>query len=346
MKKKMKAAWLTARGRIEIRETPVPEPGPGEVLVRLTHTGVCGSDVHYFREGRIGDMLVEYPFIIGHETAGRVETTGPGVTGFQPGDRVAVEPAANCGDCPVCRAGRPNLCPAVRFLGTPPVHGAFREYLAMPAECLYPLPAAVSNEVGALCEPLAVGFYALALARPEPVSAMAVFGCGPIGLSIIMSARAAGAGPIFAVEPLAPRRRLARRSGATAVFDPQRADPAAAILEATGGAGVPLVFEATGQAAALPPAIETAAIAGKVMLVGIPGTDWSFPPSGARRKELILHNVRRSAFVTGQVIELVATGRIKPAPMTTHRFPLEKVAAALELAGDYRDGVVKAMVEI
>ncbi len=347
MTRKMKAAYLTAPGRIDIRETPVPEPGPGEVLVRIKMVGVCGSDVHYFQQGKIGDQVITKPFILGHEAAGIVALSGPGAQKFRSGDRVAVEPAVSCGKCPVCLKGKPNLCRQVRFLGTPPVTGAFREYLVMPEANLLPLPEKVSLAEGVLAEPLAIGLYAVNLLPVNAGDRVAVLGCGPIGLSIIFCARLAGATAVLASEPIPQRIDYALKIGADRVFNPEKTDPVTEILKFTGGEGVTCAFEAAGKQATLAQCVEVASLAGKVAIVGIPQEDtWTFPSHAARRKELFLFNVRRSAFTTEQAIELIAAGKINPRSMITHRFPLEKTGEALETVAGYRDGVIKAVVEL
>ncbi len=343
----MLAAFLTGIEKMEIRDVPVPEPGPGEVLIRVRHVGVCGSDVHYYKRGRIGGQIVEYPFIIGHEAAGTVSKTGKGVAGFSEGDAVAIEPGMPCRACGACLAGKPNLCPDVKFLGTPPVEGAFREFIVMPAGNILPLPAGIDTALGALVEPLGVGLYAVDLARPFPGASVAVFGCGPIGLSIIICSLLAGAGEVVAVEKIPERAALAKKIGAGAVINPDESDPVREILRLTGGAGADFTYEAAGEQETLSWCAESAALLGKVVIAGIPEQDaWVFPSHTSRRKELVLQNVRRSAFTPERVIALLGGGRISAEGIITHRFPLSEVENALRLASEYGDGVVKAMIEL
>lgn len=341
----MQSAFLVGRSKMEIRETTIPAPGPGQALVAIKAVGVCGSDVHYYRDGKIGDQVVQYPFIIGHEAAGTVEETGPGSGRVKPGDQVAIEPATPCRECNPCRRGRPNLCPRVIFLGTPPVDGAFRQYMVMPEENLLRLPGNIEPGQAAFCEPLAVGLYAWEMARPAPGAAVAVFGCGPIGLSILICAAAAGARPLIALDPLGYRRDFALRKGATAALDPGDGNAPALIREATRGEGVEISFEAAGQPGALMDATAATAIGGQVVIAGIPTGDWTIPSHEARRSELTFRNVRRSAFTAEKAIEMVAAGMIDLEGVVSHRFPLDRTAEALELAADYRDGVIKAVIE-
>ncbi len=343
----MKAAFLTAIKKVEIREFPVPEPGEGEALVRVRHVGVCGSDVHYYLNGRIGGQVVEYPFIIGHEAAGVVEKLGKGVKDLKEGAEVAVEPARNCRRCNACLRGKPNLCRKVEFLGTPPVAGAYREYMVMPRENLLPLPEGVGTEEGALAEPLAIGLYAVELAKPPPGCSAAVFGCGPIGISIIISSLLAGAGKVIAVEKIGARLDFASLIGADCLINPDDIDPVTEIMRLTGGEGADILYEAAGESEALINCAESAALSGKVIIAGIPEGDfWEVPAHSSRKKELLFQNVRRAAFTPEKIISLIASGRIEVKKMVTHRFPLERVQDALELAAGYGDGVVKAMIEV
>ena len=343
----MKAAFLIGKEQIEIQDAPQPVPGNDELLVRVKQVGICGSDVHYFKEGKIGEQVVSGPFVIGHEVAGEVVATGSDVTDFSAGQRVAIEPGISCEKCEVCLTGKPNLCTRVRFLGTPPTSGAFREFLAMPSANFILLPDNVSLEEGVLSEPLGIGLYGVNLIRVSPGDSVAIFGCGPIGLAIIFFAKLAGAASIFATDLIPERRAYAKQIGADYVFDPKKEDPVKEIMNLTKGRGVNAAFEAAGQKETLIQAIDSAALAGKVGMVGIPAEDcWQFPSFGARRKELALLNVRRSAFTAEKVIRLMSAGKINARNMVTHHFPLERVAEGLQLVADYRDGVIKAIVNI
>jgi L-iditol 2-dehydrogenase len=342
----MKAAFLTGKQKIDIRDIPAPEPGEGEALVRVKNVGICGSDVHYYLRGRIGGQIIKYPFIIGHEAAGVVEKVGKGVTDLREGTGVALEPGITCGFCSACRKGMPNLCSEVKFLGSPPVEGVFREYAVMPFENLFPL-GGVSTEEGALVEPLGVGFYAVRLAAPLPGDTVAVFGCGPIGISLIIFSRLAGAERVIAVEKIRERAEFAKNIGADYAIIPGEASPVDEIMRLTGGKGADISYEAAGDEDALVQCAESAGLRGKVIIVGIPEEDfWRVPSHNSRRKELVLMNVRRSAFTPEKIIPLLSRGRIEAKKMITHRFGLEEIEKAMNLAAEYSDGVVKAMIEI
>ncbi len=343
----MKAAYLVGKEKVEIREAPVPVPGEDEVLIRVKRVGICGSDAHYYQEGRIGTHLVEGPYIVGHEVSGIVVESGGGVKKFPHGQKVAVDPGIPCGKCEVCLIGKPNICPNTKFLGTPPVPGAFCEYIKMPVTNIIPLPENLSLEEGALMEPLAIGLYAVQLLQVFAGETVAVFGCGPIGLSVLLCAKLSGVQTLIATDLIPERRNYAASAGADYVLNPKEADPVEKVMEITGGRGVKISFETSGSQKALEQAILSTSLAGRVAIVGIPSDDlWIIPAQAARRKELVLVNVRRSAFTAAKVVNLMATGKINAKGMITHHFPLERVADGLEMVAKNRDGVIKAMVDI
>lgn len=340
----MKAAVLTALRRIELQDRPVPEPGPGEVRVRVAAVGVCGSDVHYWAEGRIGSAAVQYPTVLGHEASGVVDAAGPG-TRLAAGTRVAVEPAAACLGCELCRAGRFNVCPEVRFLGTPPVEGIFAEQRVVPEHCCLPLPAGLSLVEAALLEPMGVGLHAVRLARLEIGETVAVLGCGPIGLAVLLAARLAGAGRLYAADLIPGRLELARSLGADEVLDARRGESAERLRRLTGGRGADAVFEAAGDRAAVAQACLAARAGGRAVIVGIPPEDdAALPIHECRRRELAVVFSRRSNWELPGFLRLPAAGRADLAKLATHFFPLSRLAEALELAGRRADGVVRAMV--
>ena len=214
----MRAAVLKGAGKVTLQERPVPGPGPGEVLVQVAAVGTCGSDVHYYEHGRIGDFVVESPLILGHEPSGVVIAAGPGADRHLPGQRVSIEPGVPDFTCEYCRAGRYNLCPRMRFFGTPPIDGAFCEYVVVSEEFAYPVPDSLSDDAAALVEPLSVGVWACRKARVGPGSRVLVAGAGPIGLVCLQAAKAFGA-TYVAVTDVNPRRKNPTR--------PHRESPAA-----------------------------------------------------------------------------------------------------------------------
>jgi L-iditol 2-dehydrogenase len=338
----MKAAALTAIRSIEMVELPVPTPGPGEVLVRLRAVGICGSDVHYFADGRIGDAVVKFPYVLGHEPAGEVVALGAGVSGLQPGDRVALEPALSCGHCEMCLVGRPNCCPSVRFLGSPPVPGVYAEYHVFTAHQCVPIPANVSFEAAATLEPLAVGVHAVNLGKVRPGDRVAIIGCGPIGIVTAMAARQAGATFIAMTDPI-PERRAFAKAYADLVLDPSAGDVVKPIQTAAGQ--IDVAFEAVGVQEAIDDTTMVVKPGGTAVIVGIPAVDRiSLSAHPLRRKELNLIMARRSNFTLEPCLRLMAAGMLDPATIVTHRFPLERLAEGMELVHAYRDGVLKAMI--
>ncbi|WP_327158884.1 alcohol dehydrogenase catalytic domain-containing protein [Streptomyces tubercidicus] len=213
----MRAAVLHGPGQLSLAERPVPEPGPGEVLVRVEAVGTCGSDVHYYRHGRIGDFVVREPLVLGHEAAGTVVACGPGADPRRMGRRVSIEPGTPCGSCGECRPGRYNLCPDMRFLATPPVDGAFCEYLAVHQDFAHEVPDCLTIEDAALLEPLSVAVWACRKARVAPGDRVLITGAGPIGLVTAQTARAFGAREVMVTDVLPHRLAMARAAGAAAL---------------------------------------------------------------------------------------------------------------------------------
>jgi len=335
----MQVARIHGAGDMRLHDEPVPTPRPGELLVKVTAVGVCGSDVHWFREGHIGADRIETPLVLGHECAGVIEG-GP-----RRGQRVAIDPAQACGRCSFCEEGNPNLCSELRFAGHAPQDGALCGYVAWPERCLVPLPDALSDVDGALLEPLGVAMYALELGAVGPGMSVGVFGSGPIGLLVLQVAKAAGATRLFATDKSDVPHRLAaaRALGATAfaVHDCGEADD---ILAATGGRGVDVAFEAAGDPEAVEAAVAAVRPGGRVVLVGIPSEDRiAFTASVARRKDLLIRVVHRMKHTYPRAIRLVESGRVDLRSLATHRFPLADVAGAYAVA-ERREGL-KIIIE-
>lgn len=334
-----------------VEQAPIPQPGPGEVLLKIASVGTCGSDVHYYLEGGIGDAIVKEPITMGHEFSAWIAKLGDGVAKKAPdlevGQLVAVEPAIPCGVCEFCQHGHPNICPDVRFCGTPPIDGVFAEYAVMPAENCFRLPAGFTPDEGALLEPLGIGIHTVDLAHLKPGDTVAVFGAGPIGLLTAAMARVAGASEVLMTEPLPHRREFALEYCADAVFNPEYEDVVAAMMAATNGRGVDVAFEAAGAHETPDQAAQVARPGGKVVVVGIPSDDkMVMTASHIRRKGLTIKLVRRMKHTYPRAIRLVHTGMIDILPLATHHFPLERIQDAFELVAGYRDGVLRAMIEV
>lgn len=331
---------------MEMRDVPAPEiKAPDDVLVKIAAAGVCGSDIHYYKTGRIGSQVVQYPFTVGHECAGIVVKTGAAVKRVAPGALVAVEPAMACGQCDQCRAGRPHTCRRLRFLGCPgQAEGCLSEYLVMPEECCFPAGKGMSAEQAALSEPLTIGFYAARQSLPLKGREIGILGCGPIGLSVMICARTMGAARIFVTDRLNERLKVAGNNGAGWTGNPEEENIVEKIAREN-----PLlldaVFECCGQQSALDQAVELLKPGGKLMLVGIPETDRvTFVIDKIRRKEICVQNVRRQCGCLRPTLALMAGGKLKADFMITHRFGFEQTGEAFDLVAGYADGVVKAMI--
>jgi len=340
----MKALRLCAPYDLKIVDEPIPRIGPRDVLVRVKSVGLCASDLHWYKYGRIGTTVMTTPLILGHEASGIVEAIGSEVTNVKPGNRVAIEPARPCGECDYCRAGEINVCPDVMFFGTPPTDGALREYVPWPSDLVMPIPETLSFEQAAMVEPLAIGLYAVQLARLQGSEQIAILGAGAIGLSALQAAKLAGVGEVYVSEPVPERREAAVRLGATGTSTPDHAEEVIGTLKQY---GPDIVFECAGENDAVGQAVELARPLGKVIVVGIPEEDsYIFPASTSRRKQLTAIFVRRSKHTTTMAIEQVAAGRLDASLYATHRFPLERAREAFELAISKNDGVIRAVIDL
>jgi len=345
VKGQMRAARLHAKRDMRIESVPIPEIGPDEVLVKIKAVGVCGSDVHWFADARIGDSVLGGPNILGHEPAGVVVEAGSEVEHLKPGDRVAIDPQRPCRRCRYCLSGRYNLCENILFCGTWPQNGAFAEYYATPAWLCHPVPDSFSDETAALMEPVAIGLHAVGLSPLSVGDTTVIFGCGNVGLLTMQFARLAGAGRIMAVDKLDYRLDVARQLGADMTVNPEHADPIEAVMEATDGRGVDVSFEAAGHPQTFQWALESAGRGATAMLIGICAEDYvPLEMHTPRRKELTIRMVRRFNLTHPRGIELVTQGRIQTDPIITHRFPLDGIVHAFDIVENYKDNVIRAFI--
>jgi L-iditol 2-dehydrogenase len=327
-------------------ERPRPVPGAQEVLIRIESTGVCGSDVHYYEDGRIGNQVITPPLILGHEYAGVVEEAGSEADAGLLGKRVAVEPGIPCGRCEWCRTGHYNVCREMFFPGGPGCDGAFAEYIAVHHAYCFPVPAGMSAAVAAMIEPLAVALHTVELAEVRPGDSVAIFGLGPIGLLTAQVSKLAGAGRVYGADLHAYRVAAGAAHGVDAGHDASREDARAAIWEATAGRGVDVAIDCTNRSAGMAQAVRVARPAGRCVLTGISGHEEDpLPVSDARRKELTLRWCRRFRFNYPAAIALLADGRVDVASLITHSFPLERCPEALALVSETGDGVLKVSID-
>jgi L-iditol 2-dehydrogenase len=341
----MLVAELIAPREFRLTEQNIQDPGPGEVQVRANAVGICGSDVHSYSEGAVGDTPCEFPMVLGHEPAGTVVQTGPGVTGWEPGDRAALEPALYCYHCEFCRTGHHNVCENIRFLSNPGTPGFFREFVNLPVANLVAIPKELSLELATTVEPLAVAMHSMKFAAIQPGETVAVFGAGPIGLLTLACLKVAGAGRIWAVEPVAHRRELARHMGADEVLDPNQLDAAQQIQADTAGRGVDCAIDCATKEHTTNQAIRAVRNAGRVVITGIHSAPLvPFEVSPMRRKELAIFNVRRSNNETHAALELLVSRAAWFAPLVTHTRRLDQIADAFRLTEHYADGVGKMVI--
>jgi L-iditol 2-dehydrogenase len=341
----MLVAELISNRRFRLTDQPAEAPGPGEIQVRVGAVGVCGSDLHSYAEGAIGDTPCTYPMVLGHEPAGTVVCVGAGVTGWSAGDRAALEPAVYCYHCEYCRSGHHNVCANIRFLSNPGIPGFFREFVNLPAANLLPIPAHVSLDLATMVEPLAIALHSLKLGRIEVGETVAVFGAGPIGLVTIAGLKLSGASRILAVEPVAHRRDMARHAGAHEAIDPAAGDAVRELMSLTRGRGVDCAIDCAAKEDTINQAIRAARNGGRVVLTGIHSAAFvPFDVSHMRRKELAIYNVRRSNHDSETARDLIAERAEWFAPLVTHRRPLEEIAEAFAIVERYADGVGKMIV--
>ncbi len=339
-------------GPHDLRVDQVPTPGPpgaGEALIRVTATGICGSDLHTYKDARIGEVLVQQPLILGHEFGGVVEAVGLDAYDghaelLQPGNRVAVDPAQPCHRCPMCEQGHPNLCRRLHFCGNYPDGGSLCQWITMPAHSCFPVPESFSDGDVALLEPLGVALHTIDLARIRVGDRVAVLGAGCIGLCILQLAMLAGADTVFVTDPLPWRLALAAQYGGVAI-DVNETDSVQAIWDATGH-GVDVAIEAAWADQSAQQAVEMARLGGRLVITGISEADeLCFKHSTVRRKGLTIRLARRMKHVYPRAIRLVQSGRVNLSGMVSHRFALSQTPEAFALNTTYGDQVVKIIID-
>jgi L-iditol 2-dehydrogenase len=324
-------------------------PAPGQALLRVTSVGICGSDLHSYWDGRIGDSVVSAPLILGHEFGAVVESVGPQALDghfapLRPGTRVAVDPAQPCGRCEMCEHGHPNLCHRLHFCGSFPDDGSLCESMLMPAHTCFPIPDAMDDDGAALLEPLGIAIHAVDLARLQVANSVVILGAGCIGLYLLQLARLSGADPVFVVDQFAWRLKVAERYGGIPI-NFREGDPVQLVQTATHRRGVDVAIEAAWADHSVQQAMEMVRIGGRVVLVGIPGSDRvEIKHSTMRRKGLTIRAVRRMKHTYPRAIHLAASGMVDLHGVISHRFPLARTPEAFALNAAYDDEVVKVMI--
>lgn len=347
MKGKMKVAVMLGIGKMGFEERDIPEVKDNEVLVRLEYVGICGSDLHYYETGAIGDYVVNPPFVLGHEPGGVVVETGKNVKHLKVGDRVALEPGKTCGHCEFCKTGRYNLCPDVVFFATPPVDGVFQEYVAHEADLCFKLPDHVSTMEGVLIEPLAVGFHAAMQGEAKAGQTAVVMGAGCIGLVTMMALKAMGVSRVYVVDIMQKRLDKAMELGADGVINGSEVDAVETVMKLTEGKGCDLAVETAGTQITTVQAIHMTKKGSAIVLVGYSKSgEMTLPMSLVLDKELTFKTVFRYRHIYPMAIEAVASGKVNLKGIVTDIFSLDDVQKAMDYSVSNKSDVVKAVIKI
>ncbi|GAA2518750.1 NAD(P)-dependent alcohol dehydrogenase [Kocuria salsicia] len=345
MSQTMKAVVLQEQGRITIDEIERPgAPGPGEVKIGMRTVGICGSDVHYYTHGAIGDFVVRAPMVLGHEGSGTVLEVGQGVTHLQPGDRVCMEPGIPNPRSRASREGMYNVDPDVRFWATPPVDGCLAEEVLHPAEYTYKLPDALTYAEGALIEPFAVGMQAATKAKLKPGDIAAVVGCGTIGILTAIAALNGGASRVYISDVAAEKLALVADLDGIVTVDASQEDLGERIRQDTDGWGPQAVFEASGAAGAYKTLWDLPAPGGVLVLVGMPTQEVPLDVVKIQSKELRVESIFRYANVYQKAIDLAAGPGVDLSRLVTGTFPVDESVAVFDRGAEGRPTDTKLQI--
>jgi L-iditol 2-dehydrogenase len=343
----MKAMMLTGIREMEMKEVPDPVIlNPGDVKIRILVLGICGSDIHYYTKGQIGSQKVNYPFTVGHECAGLVVEAGPVVTRVRKGDIIAVEPAMWCGKCDQCLTGRPHTCRNLKFLGCPgQAEGSLSEYIVMPEESCFPLTGDLIPDHGAISEPLAIGIYSVKKAGEIKDAKIGILGFGPIGMSVMLAAKALEAGQIYITDKVDERLAIALKEEASWTGNPLKVNIVEKINQKE-PLGLDIVFECCGQQEAVNQAVDILKPGGRLIVIGIPEFErWTLSADDTRRREISVQFIRRQVDCVETALEMMNSGTIDVRNMVTHRYSFKNTREAFDLIAGYHDGVMKAMID-
>lgn len=343
----MKTAVMTDIKKVRIEEREKPVPKEGEVLVKVEYVGICGSDLHYYESGRIGNFIVEPPFVLGHEAGGTVVEVGSGVSHLKVGDRVALEPGKTCGHCEHCKAGKYNLCEDVIFFATPPVDGVFQEYVAHEAGLCFKLPDNVSTLEGALVEPLSVGLHAAMQGGAHIGQTAVVTGAGCIGLVSLLALKAMGVSRVIVVDVIEKRLQKAKELGADYVINGKEQDTVAEIKRLTEGKGCDLSIETAGTQITASQLIQASKKGATIVFVGYSASgEMTLPIGMALDKELTFKTVFRYRNIYPMAIEAIAAGKIRIKDIVTDYFELDDIQHAMDACVENKAEIVKGVIRI
>lgn len=343
---KSRVAYLVDKGKIEMGERDCPRPEGDEVLIKVKHCGICGSDVHNYIEGGTGKRIIKFPFILGHELAGEVVALGDQVKALKIGDHVCVEPGVPCGSCEYCRKGEYNLCPDMKFMAAYPIEGSMQEYLTFPESNCYQLPEQVSTIQGALIEPFAVGLYAAEQAGVKVNDTVVILGMGCIGLMTLLAAKVRNAGRIIAVDIYDSHLQMAKALGADVVINSTKEDVAAVVEAVTGSKLADVTFETAGQSSTtlLAPALTKRG--GIIMCVGNITKPTPYKFFDISSKEITLKTQFRYRNVFALAVDLIASGKVDLTPLNPKIFPFSETQEAFQYAINHAENTVKCMLEM
>ena len=347
MKGKMKVAVMTGIGKMAFVEREIPQIADNEVLVKLEYVGICGSDLHFYETGRIGDCVVGPNFVLGHEPGGIVVELGRNVKTLKVGDKVALEPGKTCGECEFCRKGEYNLCNDVIFFATPPIDGVFQEYVAHIENLCFKLPENVDTMEGALIEPLAVGFHAAKQGNAQIGQTAVVMGAGCIGLVTMLALKAMGLTEIYVVDVIQKRLDKALELGAAGIINAKEVDAIEEVKKLTNGRGCDLAFETAGTEITTQQTIQMTKKGATVVLIGYSKSGYiNMPISLALDKELTFKTVFRYRHIYPMAIEAVASGKVNLKGIVTNIFDFDDIQNAMDLSVSDKANIVKSVVRI
>jgi L-iditol 2-dehydrogenase len=342
-----KAIFMRGTNDMVWKDIPVPKVSDDEVLIKVDTVGICGSDVHYYQHGRIGDFVVEGDFILGHECAGEVVEVGSRVKNLVVGDRVALEPGKTCGKCELCKGGKYNLCPEVEFFATPPYHGVLCNYVVHPENMCFKLPENVSNVEGALVEPLAVGLHATEQGGVKLGDTVVIYGSGCIGLVTLLSSKARGASKVIVVDILENRLKTAKKLGANYVINSAEEDPLKAIEAITEGKGAHVVIDAAAAEATVKQTVDVLKTGGTIVLIGMTAKDEvPFNFMKLMNKEGTFKTIFRYRNLYPVAINAIASGTINVKGIVSHEFSFENTKEAFDFVVSNAKDVVKAVIRM
>lgn len=340
------SAVLYGKNDLRLENRPIPQPGPNDVLLRMSQVGICGSDVSYLTKGYIGDFVVKQPMVLGHESSGVVVSCGSNVKHLKAGDRVAIEPGVPCRMCEFCKGGKYNLCPDVFFCATPPDHGNLCRFYTHAADFCYKLPDHVTLEEGAILEPLSVGVHACRRAGVTIGSSVLICGAGPIGLVNLLTAKAMGATKVCITDIAQNRLEVAKQMGAdyTVLVDTGDAEALAKKIKELMGGMPDITIECSGAEPSIRLGIFATKSGGMMVLVGLGPAEVKVPIVNAAVREVDIRGIFRYANCYPIALDMIASGKINVKPLITHRYKLEESAQAFETARTGAGGAIKVMI--